>query len=73
MSAKPSDLDNVIDYSFKNSNVWVQMKTWDAGAMRELEKSVKEYAASHPSPSQSLPQDPRTLTSYGTTRFFMTC
>ena len=58
MSAKPSDLDNVIDYSFKNSNVWVQMKTWDAGAMRELEKSVKEYAASHPSPLSITPAGP---------------
>ena len=34
MSAKPSDLDNVADYPFRKANIWVQLKTWDAKAMR---------------------------------------
>src|SRR4030067_482126 len=28
MSAKPSDLDNVVDYPFRKANIWVQLKTW---------------------------------------------
>lgn len=48
MSAKPSDLDNVIDPSFKQANIWVQMKTWDARAMESVIASVNEYKKSHP-------------------------
>ncbi|MBI5741221.1 MAG: MMPL family transporter [Nitrospirae bacterium] len=48
MSAKPSDLDNVVDYPFRKANIWVQLKTWDAQAMRDVIKAVEEYKASHP-------------------------
>jgi len=48
MSAKPSDLDSVVDYSFKKANIWVQLKTWDVSAMREVIKTVDEYKAAHP-------------------------
>ena len=48
MSAKPSDLDNVVDPSFKAANIWVQMKTWDARAMQSVIASVNEYKKSHP-------------------------
>lgn len=48
MSAKPSDLDNVVDYPFKKANIWVQLKTWDAQAMREVIKAVDEYKVAHP-------------------------
>jgi len=43
MSAKPSDLDNVVDYPFQKANIWVQLKTWDAQAMRDVIKAVDEY------------------------------
>jgi hypothetical protein len=48
MSAKPADLDNVVDYPFKRANIWVQLKTWDAQAMRDVIKVVDDYKAAHP-------------------------
>ncbi|MBI5049404.1 MAG: MMPL family transporter [Nitrospirae bacterium] len=55
MSAKPSDLDNVVDYPFKKANVWVQLKTWDAQAMRDVIKSVEEYKRDNPIPVEFKP------------------
>jgi hypothetical protein len=46
MSAKPSDLDNVVDYPFKKANIWVQLKTWDAQAMRDVIKAVDDIKIS---------------------------
>ena len=48
MSAKPSDLDNVVDYPFRKANIWVQLKTWDVEAMRSVIRAVDEYKASNP-------------------------
>jgi predicted RND superfamily exporter protein len=48
MSAKPSDLDNVVDYPFKKANIWVQLKTWDAKAMDEVIRAVGDYKKTHP-------------------------
>lgn len=48
MSAKPSDLDNVVDPSFSRANLWVQLKTWDAGAMEEVIRAAGEYKKAHP-------------------------
>jgi predicted RND superfamily exporter protein len=48
MSARPSDLDNVVDYPFRRGILWVQLKTWDAQAMRDVIKAVDEYKRSHP-------------------------
>ena len=48
MSAKPSDLDSVVDYPFSKANIWVQLKTWDAAAMRSVIKAVDEYELAHP-------------------------
>ena len=42
MSAKPSDLDNVVDYPFRKANIWVQLKTWDASAMKDVIRAVDE-------------------------------
>ena len=50
MSAKPSDLDNVVDYPFKRANIWVQLKTWDARAMKDVISEVARYKAAHPTP-----------------------
>jgi hypothetical protein len=43
MSAKPSDLDNVVDSAFGKANIWVQMKTWDAEAMRQVIAAAERY------------------------------
>ncbi|MEW5807064.1 MAG: MMPL family transporter, partial [Acidobacteriota bacterium] len=47
MSAKPADLDNVVDYPFQKGNIWVQLKTWDAQGMRDVIRTVDEYARMH--------------------------
>ncbi|MBI2839950.1 MAG: MMPL family transporter [Acidobacteria bacterium] len=43
MSAKPSDLDNVINHDFTKANIWVQLKTWDAQAMRDVIMAIGDY------------------------------
>ena len=48
MSAKPSDLDNVVDYPFQKANIWVQLKTWDAAAMQGVIRAAEDYQRSHP-------------------------
>ncbi len=50
MSAKPSDLDNVVDPVFGKANVWVQMKTWDAEAMRQVITAAESYQKANPLP-----------------------
>jgi len=55
MSAKPSDLDNVVDYPFQRANIWVQLKTWDAQAMRDVINAVDEYKKAHPIPMEFKP------------------
>lgn len=47
MSAKPADLDNVVDYPFQKANIWVQLKTWDAQAMRDVIAAAGEYRKLH--------------------------
>jgi len=48
MSAKPRDLDNVITADYDKANIFVQLKTWDAVAMREVLKKIDEFKASRP-------------------------
>jgi len=43
MSAKPSDLNNVVDYPFQRANIWVQLKTWDAAAMESVIRAAQAY------------------------------
>ncbi len=50
MSAKPSDLDNVVDPVFGKANLWVQMKTWDAEAMRQVIHATETYRKANPLP-----------------------
>ncbi len=49
MSARPSDIDSFIDYPARRANIWVQLKTWDAKAMRQVIEAVNGYKKSHPS------------------------
>lgn len=55
MSAKPSDLDNVVDYPFRRANIWVQLKTWDAQAMNSVIKAVDDYKKSYATPMEMKP------------------
>ncbi|MBI5658157.1 MAG: MMPL family transporter [Nitrosomonadales bacterium] len=48
MSAKPADLDNVVDPTFQKANLWVQMKSWDAEAMRQVTHAADSYQKTHP-------------------------
>ncbi|NKE70148.1 efflux RND transporter permease subunit [Candidatus Manganitrophus noduliformans] len=50
MSAKPSDLDNVVDYPFQKANLFLQLKSWDAGVMADLLRRTEAYLAGHPLP-----------------------
>jgi len=49
-SAKPSDLDNVVDYPFQKANIFLQLKSWDAGVMRDVIARTEAYLAEHPLP-----------------------
>lgn len=49
MAAKPRDLNNFLDYPMREANIWVQLKTWDAAAMRKVLEVVKSYTSSHSS------------------------
>ncbi|MBI3989127.1 MAG: MMPL family transporter [candidate division NC10 bacterium] len=49
-SAKPRDLDTLVDYPFQKANIWVQLKTWDAVGMREVLDRIRVYTAAHPPP-----------------------
>jgi hypothetical protein len=55
MSAKPADLNNVVDYPFRRANVWVQLKTWDARAMEDVIAAVGEYRRAHPTALEVRP------------------
>ncbi|MBI4715054.1 MAG: MMPL family transporter [Nitrospirae bacterium] len=54
MSAKPSDLDNVVDYPYERANLWINLKTWDARAMRDVIARVRDYTAAHPLPGTAF-------------------
>jgi len=50
-SAKPSDLDNVVDYPFQKANVILQLKSWDAGVMADVIRRTEAHLAAHPLPA----------------------
>ncbi|MBI3681086.1 MAG: MMPL family transporter [Acidobacteria bacterium] len=50
MAAKPSDLNNVVDYPFQSANVMVQLKSWDAGVMRGVLDRAHAHLAANPLP-----------------------
>jgi len=49
-SGDPDDLDNFVDYDYKNANIWVQMKSGDNKDMERIMEAVKQYQAAHPLP-----------------------
>lgn len=50
MSAKPSDLNNVVDYPFQSANIAVQLKSWDAGVMRGVLDRAHAHLTANPLP-----------------------
>jgi hydrophobe/amphiphile efflux-3 (HAE3) family protein len=54
MSAKPRDLNNFVDYPFRQANIIIQLKTWDAFAMREVLKIAEEYKKMRPELSVTI-------------------
>ena len=55
-SAKPSDLDNVVDYPFQKANIFVQLKSWDADVMEDVIHRTNAYLGSHPLPGAAAIQ-----------------
>ncbi len=53
MSAKPTDLNNVVDYPFQKANLWLQLKSWDAGVMRGIIGRSEAHLKSHPLPAEA--------------------
>jgi len=51
MSAKPSDLNNVVDYPFQKANIVLQLKSWDGGVMKDIITRTEGYLATHPLPA----------------------
>ena len=51
MSAKPSDLNNVVDYPFQKATIILQLKSWDAGVMKDVIARTEAYLATHPLPA----------------------
>jgi predicted RND superfamily exporter protein len=53
MSAKPSDLNNVVDYPFQKANLWLHLKSWDAGVMRSVLERAEVLLRSRPLPLEA--------------------
>ena len=43
MAAKPSTLNNLVDYPYQEANLFVQLKTWDAEAMQQVINYAETY------------------------------
>jgi len=54
-SAKPSTLDNVVDYPSENANIWVQLKTWDSSAMEGVIRATEQYQQANPTTLELKP------------------
>ena len=49
-SGDPNDLDNFVDYDYKNANIWIQMKSGDNKDMENVENLSKDYINNNPPP-----------------------
>ena len=50
MAAKPATLNTLITGSAERANLWVQLKTWDAGAVEQVLARLEAYQRAHPPP-----------------------
>jgi len=48
MAAKPSTLNNLVDYPYQQANLFVQLKTWDAQAMQEVIDRIESFQQKNP-------------------------
>ncbi|MHB8481315.1 MAG: efflux RND transporter permease subunit [Nitrospiria bacterium] len=49
-TARPQELNNVVDYPYQKANLMVQLRSWDAVETRALLKRIRTYMASRPLP-----------------------
>jgi hypothetical protein len=56
MSAKPRDLDNVVDYPYQKANIHIQLKSWNAATMRDVIHRAQAYLAAKPLPAGGVVQ-----------------
>jgi len=54
MSAKPRDLDNVVDYPFQKANIHIQLKSWNAATMREVIRRAQAHSMAKPLPAGGI-------------------
>ena len=50
MTGDPNDLDNLLDYTSRKANIWVQMKGGENVQMREVEESAYDFMQKRPPP-----------------------
>ena len=50
MTGDPNDLDNLLDYTSRKANIWVQMKGGENIQMREVEESAYDFMRKRPPP-----------------------
>ena len=51
MSGDPNDLDNLVDYDYRQANVWVQLKEGDNQTVDAVVLSVDAFLDDHPLPA----------------------
>ncbi len=54
MSARPRDLDSLVDARYQRANLTVQLRSWDAVETRALLDRTSAYLAAHPLPGVEL-------------------
>lgn len=50
MSGDPNDLDNLVDYDYRQANIWVQLKDGDNQIVDEVVRSVDAFVNDNPLP-----------------------
>jgi len=50
MSSAPDEIDNFVDYSFRKTNIWVQLKSGDNKDMTDVVRDVEGYVRENPLP-----------------------
>ena len=50
MSGDPNDLDNLVDYEYRQANIWVQLKVGDNQVIDRVVASVDEFLETNPLP-----------------------
>lgn len=51
MSGDPNDLDNLVDYDYRQANIWVQLKVGDNQVVDAVAQSVGDFLAQDPLPA----------------------